>query len=376
MEEKMLSQEIISPFLKEKLKKLKKDKGEFSKEYTGLANQYSFKPEENKFDYKTERRRHYEADLQHDGSGKGLTGVERLYRRAVVLELTTSCVARCRWCLRANYNPFTLNKENVVLAAKHFGDKSNRDDLNEILITGGDPFIVADLLNFTIDSIEKYAPNIKIIRIGSRLAVQEPKMIYADKLRKALRKREGLAIEVGTQINHPIELFPESKKAYLYLQEKGVRIYNQQVLLKGVNDDLDTLVELYSMMREIGIEPHYMFHCVPMRGMSHHRTTIEKGLELIKGLTASGRISGRSKPKYTAMTDIGKITFYEGVIVEKRGDMVLLQSNYKKEERLRWNPTWQMPDSAEEDEQGFLRVWYRDAQIHGQGWPTSYLFKE
>jgi lysine 2,3-aminomutase len=376
MEEKRIHAEVLSPFLKEKLDFLKTAFGEQSNEYLGLARQYLFDPREAEVDYKSERRRHYEADLEHDAEGHGLKGVERLYRRAVVLELTTACYARCRWCLRANYRPFNLKEKDVILAAKYFGNESNKDDLYEILITGGDPFIVPELLNLTIDLIQKSAPNIKIIRIGSRLPVQDPKRIFEDKLKNALRKREGLKIEVGTQVNNPIELFPESIEAYLFLQEKGIRIYNQQVLLKGVNDNLDTLVELYNKLRDIGIESHYMFHCAPIRGMSHHRTTIEEGLELIKGLTSSGRISGRSKPMYTAMTDIGKVTFYDGVILEKRGDMILLQTRYKKEDRLKWNPSWKMPESAEVDNEGYLRVWYKDSKIHTENWVSTYPFEE
>ncbi len=365
--------ELVSSFLAEKLDLLKKEsRGDF----LGLSRQYIFDSKELESEYKTERRRHYEADLQHDNQGHLFRGVERLYRRAVVLELTTACAARCRWCLRANYDPFTLSKEEIQRATKYFGNECTKDDLREVLVTGGDPLLVPELLEFTIDSIQKYAPNIEIVRIGSRLPVQDPKRIFEDNLINALRQRNGLRIEIGTQVNHPVELFPEAVEAYLFLQKQGIRIYNQQVLLKGVNDELDTLVRLYGNLRRIGIEAHYMFHCVPIWGMSHHRTMLEKGLDLIKGLSSSGRISGRCKPMYTAMTDIGKITLYEGVIREKRGDVVLLQSRYKKEERLKWNPTWKMPDSAEVDDEGFLRVWYKDAKVHNEGWPFSYLFKD
>lgn len=376
MEVRKVHSEVISPFLRGRLDYLKETFGEESKEYLGLARQYLFDKKEEEVDYKSERRRHYEADLKKDIEGHGLKGIERLYQRAVVLELTTACRARCRWCLRANYDPFTLKEDDIIHAAKYFGNESNRDNLREILITGGDPFIAPNLLELAIDSIKEFAPNIKIIRIGTRLPVQDPERVFANDLQKALREREELRIEVGTQINHPSELCQESVDAYMFLQKKGIRIYNQQVLLKGVNDDLDTLVDLYRAFRDIGIEAHYMFHCVPIRGMSHHRTSVEEGLELIKGLTSSGHISGRCKPMYTAMTDIGKITFYEGVIIEKKGDMLLLQSNYKKEERLKWNPSWQMPESAEVDKNDYLRVWYKDAKVHNEGWPSTYLFKE
>jgi len=85
-------------------------------------------------------------------------------------------------------------------------------------------------------------------------------------------------------------------------------------------------------------------------------------LNLIKELVCSGKISGRAKPMFAAMTDIGKITFYEGVIKKIEHRRVLLQSNYRYEDRLKWNPSWKLPQTAEVDENGYLRVWYLDGE--------------
>lgn len=368
-------EEKISPFLQHKMQILKQEYGENSRELLAIARQYRNDVREREIDYKVERARHYEADLTVDQDGLPLKALERLYKRVALIELTTICIAHCRWCLRANYPTFTLTKKEIEQAAKYLGKNQNKYDLREVLITGGDPFLLPELLEFTIDSIIKFAPNIEIVRIGSRLPVQDPERIN-EKLIHALRKRRNLRIEVGTQINHPIEFWEETKEAYKTLQKMGIATYNQQVLLRRVNDDLDTLVQLHNGLRDIGIEAHYMFHCCPIRGMSHHRTSVEEGLELIKGLTSSGRISGRSKPMYTAMTDIGKVTLYEGVILDKKGDMILLQTRYLKEERLKWNPSWIIPDSAYVDENGYLRVWYKDGKVHDQAWPTTYFFNE
>ena len=365
--------EQISSFLKKKLSELKSEFGSDSYEYTSLAKQYLFDSRETEVDYKSERRRHYEADLSAEDAGHVLKGVERLYKQCAVFELTTACKARCRWCLRANYDPFTLKKDDVENAARYFGSDKCRDELNELLITGGDPLIVPELLGLALDSIEKFAGNIDVIRIGTRLPVQDPQSVFSEKLAHALRPRKGIRLEFGTQINSPIELFPESVEAYRKLMDYAERIYNQQVLLKGVNDSLEPLVRLYNGMRKIGIEPHYLFHCVPLHGMEHHRTTVEEGLDLIKSLVTSGYISGRSKPMYTAMTDIGKITFYEGVFLDRKGDMILLQSRYRYEDRMKWNPDWKMPESAEIDDEGYLRVWYKDAKTHNLGWDSTYI---
>jgi lysine 2,3-aminomutase len=151
------------------------------------------------------------------------------------------------------------------------------------------------------------------------------------------------------------------KEAHRELQRAGMRIYNQTVLLKGVNDAVSDLVGLFDELRALDVETHYLFHCIPMRGMGHHRTTLQRGLELMRSVANAGVLSGRCKPMYTAMTDVGKITLYEGSILERddRG-RVLLQSHYTLEDRMKWNPHWRLPDSAQIDGDGMMRVWYLD----------------
>lgn len=368
-------EEKISPFLQDKMEALKKECGEESKDYLGIVRQYKLDTREEEIDYKAERSRHYEADLLMDQDDIALHGVERLYKRVGLIELTTICLTHCRWCLRANYPKYTQKKEDIIKAGKFFGNDQNKNEIKEILITGGDPFVLPDLVNFTLDALAEHAPNIEIARVASRLPSQDPHRID-DKLVHVLRRRKNLKIEMATQINHPAELWEETRRAYQRIKDSGISIYNQQILLRGVNDDFETLVRLYDGLRYLGIEAHYMFHCCPIKGMSHHRTSVEEGLELIKLLTSSGYISGRAKPMYTAMTDIGKVTLYEGVILDKKGDMILLQSRYLYEDRKKWNPSWNLPESAQVDKDGYLRIWYQDGKVHNIGWPSAYFFKE
>lgn len=98
-----------------------------------------------------------------------------------------------------------------------------------------------------------------------------------------------------------------------------------------------------------------------MRGMAHHRTSVKKGLDLIRNLSSSGDISGRCKPMFTAMTDLGKITLYDGIIIARQNDSILLRSGYKLNDRLKWNPLWKIPKSASVTEEGYMNVWYRDS---------------
>jgi len=350
--------EILSPFLRQKLEQAIQEEGEASQVARAITAQYLKTPMENQI-HDSESRRHYEAEVHIHYQGKPLKGVERLYKRVIVIEPTTVCAAHCRWCLRGDYPVFNLSEEELVNCAKFCGDKQFNRGVREVLITGGDPFMIPDRLNLLIDALVAHAPNVRIVRIGSRVPVQSPERVNA-KLMHTLRPRKGLRIELATHVNHPAEFFPESVAAFDKILRAGVHVYDQTVLLKGLNDDLDTLIRLYDRMRSIGIEAHYLFHCIPMQGMSHFRTSVDKGLDLIRKLNSTGKLSGRCKPMYTAMTDLGKITFYDGVILDRDGNRLLLQTGYSYAERKAWNPFWEKPDSVEVGEDELMRVWYVD----------------
>ncbi len=357
MKQDIFSEKITS-FLRGKLIYLESIYGSESREYKGIALQYlksGFEGQESK----EENIKHYEAGVKITASDDELPGIERLYGKVLVIEPTLACLAHCRYCLRSKYKKHTLSEKQLVEAAKYCGSEKNKDELNEVLITGGDPLIIPQRLEVLLNALIEYAPNIKRIRIGTRLPSQDPMRIDESVL-GIFKNKPSLKFELATQINHPIEFFPEVEEAFKKISNLNVRIYSQNVLLKGINDDTATLVELYNKMRDNNIEAHYLFHCVPIIGIHFLRTSVAKGLELIKELVCSGKISGRVKPMYAAMTDIGKITFYDGVILDNKDGKILLQSNYYLKDRITWNPSWKLPKTAEVGENGLLRVWYFD----------------
>jgi len=344
--------ELLSPFLEEKLT---------SADATArsvIERQYRKSPLET-VTGPGENRRHYEADITPLYEGELLHGVERLYRRVLVVEPTTVCAAHCRWCLRGQYPTFTMSRDDLVRTARYCGDARACGDIREVLITGGDPFMMADSLGFFLDALAEHAPNVRIARIGTRVPLQAPARVDA-KLLGMLRRRPGLRIEIGVHINHTAELFAEVRAALASLREAGLTLYNQTVLLRGVNDTEDALAALYDELRDLAIESHYLFHAIPMRGQSHHRTSIAQGLEIVRNLTSSGRISGRSKPMFTAMTDVGKVTLYDGVIEQRAGARVLLRTGYRYADRVAWNPQWKQPDTVVIGPDGLMKTWYLD----------------
>jgi lysine 2,3-aminomutase len=254
-----------------------------------------------------------------------------------------------------------MGTEEIVHATRYIGSEGIREDIDEVLITGGDPLMSQPLLALTLSELERNAPNVRTVRIGSRVIFQDPRRINADML-AIFARYSNFRFEIGVNVNHPIEFWPESVAAIRKLQDAGIRFYNQHPLLKGVNDDFQTLIELYGLMREHGIEGHYLFHAIPLRGMSHHRTSLRKGLELVTKISSCGQFSGRAKPKYAVLSDIGKIVIYDGVILKHRhsDNALLLQSGFKLEDRMRWVPNWQLPESVEVDANGLMRTWYID----------------
>jgi len=355
--------EKISPFLRNKMEILKKEQGESSEAYQALFLQYV--KQEVELDQKAEsNRRHWEADMKleiADNTTNIIHGVERLYRQSVVIEPTMICAAHCRYCLRANYDIFTLTETEIKSIAIYCGNKSLSHEVSEVLITGGDPFIVPQKLRFLVESLIEFAPNIKRVRIGTRVPLHDPDRLDNNIFEIFKRHRSRITFEVATQINHATELFPEVIDKFQMIRDLGITVYSQNVLLKGVNDNVNALVDLYSKLRDIGIEAHYLFHSVPMRGMHHFRTTVKKGLDLSRQFINSGMISGRVKPMYALMTDIGKITLYEGTILGKNNNnQILVQSTYRYEDRMKWNPDWKIPETASIDENGLLRVLYLD----------------
>lgn len=352
--------ELISPFLHKKIEEAAETFGPESHQVRALTLQYFKSPQENVI-RSQERRRHYESEVQITFNGRTLIGVERLYRRTILIEPTTACAAHCRWCLRGQYPVKTMSKEDITAAARYIGSPELRDDVSEVLITGGDPLMSLPLLALTISELARNAPNVTTVRIGSRVPFHDPRRINADMMAVFARYPE-FRFEIGLNVNHPVEFWPESIEALERLKGGRIRLYNQHPLLKGVNDNVSILVELYSLLRNHDIDAHYLFHAIPLQGMSHHRTSLKRGLELAAALGSCGEFSGRGKPHFAVMTDIGKIVLFHGSVLQHRArdNAVLLQSHYRYEDRVRWVPGWQKPLSVEIDKDGFMHTWYLD----------------
>ena len=226
--------EKLSPFLAKKLARIKDNIGEQSQDYKALALQY-LKHESESILEAEANLKHWEADLRIGHEGE-LKGIERLYRQSAVIEPTMICAAHCRYCLRANYEVFTLSDNEITKIAIYCGSIAVKEHLSEVLITGGDPLVTPKKLKFLIESLIEKAPNIRRIRIGTRLPLQDPNRVDNNIFEIFRQQKDKVTFEIGTQINHSIELFPESVEIFKKIHSLGIKIYSQNILLRGVND--------------------------------------------------------------------------------------------------------------------------------------------
>ena len=156
---------------------------------------------------------------------------------------------------------------------------------------------------------------------GTRVPVTLPQRLYDQELLDTLADAEKVYIQ--THFNHPREVTPESARVCKSLLRRGMMINNHSVLLKGVNDDLGTMRELLRGLLRIKVRPYYLFHCDPVTGAGHFRTSVWKGLEIMEGLR--GHMSGIGIPTYVVDSPHGggKIPMMPNYLVSMSDDAVV-----------------------------------------------------
>jgi lysine 2,3-aminomutase len=167
--------------------------------------------------------------------------------------------------------------------------------IREVILSGGDPLLLETVALDRILSALRSVKTVEVFRIGTRVPVVLPMRIDAE-LCECLKKHRP--IWVNTQFNHPDEITPASTEACRRLQEAGLPVSNQAVLLRGVNDSLPVLEKLCNDLQRIMVRPYYVFQCDPVRGTSHFRVPLMKAVNLAKRLRM--RLGGLSMPLFVA----------------------------------------------------------------------------
>ncbi len=212
-----------------------------------------------------------------------------------VLFLTTGfCSTYCRYCTRSrmvgNHGKFRGSISQWQQAIAYI---ESTPQVRDVLLSGGDPLTLPDShLEYLLSSISRI-PHVEIVRLGTKVPAVLPQRI-TPKLLRILRKFQPVWMSI--HFTHPDELTPETRAACSLLADAGIPLGSQTVLLKGINDDVETLTALFHGLLRARVRPYYLYQCDPILGSSHFRTTVEKGLEMIEGLR--GHTSGYAVPHY------------------------------------------------------------------------------
>jgi len=267
------------------------------------------------------------------------------YPDKVLFLVTTFCSTYCRYCTRSRMVGKPVDLEGRTpscpgLPTKRTGQSPSlqkyeetfhyieeHPEIRDVLISGGDPLTMPDsVLDELLSRIREIA-HVRMVRIGSKVPVVLP-MRITDELCSILRKHR---VWLSLHFIHAAELSPETQEACRKLSDYGIGMVSQTVLLKGINDDTQTLVDLFYGLLEINVKPYYLLQCDPVRGSEHFRTSVEKGIKLIRSL--HGNISGLAVPQYVidAPGGGGKVPLLGTEQIRRDGDDIVFL-NYKGKE--------------------------------------------
>lgn len=270
----------------------------------------------------------YELDdpLEEDKDSP-VPGLTHRYPDRALLITTPNCSMYCRYCTRKRATLTRGGWEGVSADDERMIEYVRKTEaIRDVIVSGGDPLTLPlGKLRFYLDNL-KAIDHVDVIRIGTRVPVTLPQRLYDQELIDLLASAGKVYIQ--THFNHPREITPEAARVCQALLRAGMPINNHSVLLRGVNDDLGTMRELLRGLLRIKVRPYYIFHCDPVIGAGHFRTSVWKGLEIMEGLR--GHMSGIGIPTYVVDSPHGggKIPLMPNYLVSMSDDAVVLR-NYE-----------------------------------------------
>ncbi len=272
------------------------------------------------------------ADPLEEERDMPVSGLVHRYRDRCLTIVTNMCAIYCRHCNRKRAWGKDRNGENAGYLERMVDYVAKTKHIREVIVSGGDPLTLKDsILDWFLGSLRSI-PHVDVLRIGSRMPVVMP-MKITRKLCNMLRKHRP--VWFNTQFNHPNEITPEAAHACEMILEAGIPVSNQSVLLRGINDNYETLRDLFYGLQRISVRPYYLFQCDPVKGADHFRADVESGIRIMEKLW--GNISGLCVPQY--VFDIpggkGKYPLYPGsplrVMARKKEDHI-----FERKGKVNW----------------------------------------
>ena len=262
-------------------------------------------------------------DDKHD---KG-NGILHKYSYTALVVATEYCSMYCRHCFRKRMVglPNEQTVQNFKNAAKYIAE---HEEITNVVISGGDPLLLpTDVLRPMLEALMDI-PHLNYVRLGTRAPVVYPVRFFDDDLIDLLSEFcEKKMLYMPTHFNHPNEITPTATEAVRRVRNTGTTVNNQAVLLKGVNDDADTLTDLMAGLTRIGVNPYYLYQCMPVERVRHHfQVSLKDGVDMVD--EARRRLDGYGKRfKYIIGHDIGKIE-----ICGRVGEKLILKQLHSRAE--------------------------------------------
>jgi len=252
-------------------------------------------------------------------------GLTHRYPDRVLFLITDMCSMYCRHCTRrrfAGQHDQRMPQDRIDLAIEYI---SKHPEIRDVLLSGGDALLVSDEILEDIIKRLREIEHVEVIRLGTRTPVVLPQRITDDFV-NMLKKYHP--IWLNTHFNHYNEITSESKEAIDKLADAGVPLGNQSVLLKGINDSVETMKTLVQRLAYIRVRPYYIYQCDLSLGIEHFRTPVSKGIEIIEGLR--GHTSGYCVPTFVvdAPGGGGKIPVMPNYVISQAPGKIVLR-NYE-----------------------------------------------
>ena len=232
-------------------------------------------------------------DPLHEDEDSPVPGLTHRYPDRVLLLITDMCSMYCRHCTRRRFAGQKDGESAIDRIDRAIEYIAKTPQVRDVLLSGGDSLCVSDERLEYIISRVRAIPHVEIIRLGSRTPVVCPQRI-TDDLVNMLKKYHP--VWLNTHFNHPQEVTKEAAEACAKLANAGIPLGNQTVLLRGVNDCVNTMKKLMHELVKMRVRPYYIYQCDLSRGIEHFRTPVSKGIEIIEGLR--GHTSGYAVPTF------------------------------------------------------------------------------
>jgi lysine 2,3-aminomutase len=250
-------------------------------------------------------------------------GLVHRYPDRVLMLVTTQCASYCRYCTRSRIvgDPSATFRRNEFEMQIEYLKRTPQ--VRDVLLSGGDPLVLAPKILEEIISQLREIPHIEIIRIGSRVPVFMP-MRVTEELTDMLQKYHPFWLNI--HVNHPNEITAELEQACDRLTRAGIPLGNQAVLLAGVNDNVHVQRQLVHDLVRIRVRPYYLYQCDLVAGAGHFRTPVAKGIEIMEGLR--GHTSGYAVHTYVidAPGGGGKIPVMPNYLISMSDHKIILRN--------------------------------------------------